>query len=123
MLIQETIRKALKKRQENAQRMLGSSHCRSARDCQCLAQAISFPAANQRKTPGMHDTHLQYQKLPRVTPAELSRKKAEQDAAHLAELQKVRARQEEANAKNIPRVPGAPVSRHWMFIEGHCTNR
>jgi hypothetical protein len=43
----------------------------------------------------MHDTHLQLHKLPKLTPAELSRQKAERDAAQMLELQKARAKQED----------------------------
>ena len=43
----------------------------------------------------MHDTHLQLHKLPKLTPAELSRQKAERDAAQMLELQKARAKQDD----------------------------
>ena len=36
-------------------------------------------AAAQRKPTSMHDTHGQYNKMPKLSPAELSRMKAEKD--------------------------------------------
>ncbi|KAF6765080.1 hypothetical protein DFP72DRAFT_870046 [Ephemerocybe angulata] len=85
--IGESVRKASRKRQEQVQKNL----------------------TNQRKPQAqMHDTHIQLHKLPKVTPAELSRQKAEREAAQLAELQKARARQDELTAKNAPRLAGVP---------------
>jgi len=73
MLVQESIRKAAKKRAELAQKAI----------------------ANQRKPSAVHETHAQYSKLPKHTPAELSRLKAEKEARDLQELQMARRRQQE----------------------------
>jgi len=44
----------------------------------------------------MHETHLQYNKLPKYTPAELSRLKAEKDVREVQEQGAfIRARQED----------------------------
>lgn len=43
----------------------------------------------------VHDTHGQYSKLPKLTPAELSRMKAEKDARDTQEQAMLRRRQEE----------------------------
>jgi chromatin modification-related protein VID21 len=61
----------------------------------------------------MHDTHIQLHKLPKLTPAELGRQKAEREAAQLVEIQKARARQEEmaASGKPVQRLAGIPVSK------------
>ncbi|KAG2020430.1 hypothetical protein CC2G_005773 [Coprinopsis cinerea AmutBmut pab1-1] len=85
LLLQETIRKTNRKKADQQAKQL----------------------ANQRKTPGMHETHIQYTKLPRLSPMELSRLKAERDAAQLAEIQKARARQEELK-KQLSGIPIPP---------------
>ncbi|RDB21560.1 Chromatin modification-related protein EAF1 [Hypsizygus marmoreus] len=72
-LVQETIRKAAKKR----------------------ADALQKVQASQRKAPAIHETHAQYSKLPKRTPAELSRMKAEKEARDQQEIQLARRRQEE----------------------------
>lgn len=51
----------------------------------------------------MHDTHMQLHKLPKVTPADLSRQKAERDAAQMLEMQKARAKQEEIARQRLVR--------------------
>ncbi|KAG6891328.1 hypothetical protein C0992_008782 [Termitomyces sp. T32_za158] len=76
-LVLETIRKAGKKRTETLQK-----------------------AQSQRKTSSVHETHAQYSKLPKRTPAELSRVKAEKEALALQELQ-VRKKQEELARNNV----------------------
>ncbi|KAG6917780.1 hypothetical protein DXG01_001052 [Tephrocybe rancida] len=81
-LVLDTIRKAGKKRAETLQK----------------AQLA------QRKTPGVHETHAQYSKLPKRTPAELSRVKADKEALQLQEMQQARKRQEEANRNNLHRL-------------------
>ena len=43
----------------------------------------------------MHDTHGQYSRLPKKTPAELSRQKADADAAHNQQMMIERRRYEE----------------------------
>ncbi|KAG6854910.1 hypothetical protein C0991_009733 [Blastosporella zonata] len=80
-LVLETIRKASKKR----------------------AEALQKSQLAQRKTPGVHETHAQYSKLPKRTPAELSRAKAEKEALQLQEMQQVRKR-DEANRNNMLRI-------------------
>ncbi|GLB35077.1 putative glycoside hydrolase family 5 protein [Lyophyllum shimeji] len=79
LLVQETIRKAGKKR----------------------AEALQKIQAAQRKPPAIHETHAQYSKLPRRTPAELSRMKAEKESRELHELQQARKKQEELNRHHL----------------------
>ncbi|KAG6850605.1 hypothetical protein H0H93_011273 [Arthromyces matolae] len=80
-LLLDTIRKAGKKR----------------------AEVLQKTQLAQRKAPGVHETHAQYSKLPKRTPAELSRAKAEKEASQIQELQQARKRQEEANRNNLLR--------------------
>ncbi|KAG1760047.1 hypothetical protein EDD22DRAFT_848778 [Suillus occidentalis] len=68
----ETMRKAAKKRE--------------------AAQKASM---NQRKASNIHDTHGQYQKMPKLTPAELSRMKYEKEAREQQDLILARRRHEE----------------------------
>lgn len=85
LLLQETIRKTNRKRTDQQQKLL----------------------ANQRKVPGMHETHAPLMKLPKRSPGELSRIKAEKDAQVLADMQRARQRAEEA--KGMPRLNGIPI--------------
>ncbi|KAH6918710.1 hypothetical protein BKA70DRAFT_1176245 [Coprinopsis sp. MPI-PUGE-AT-0042] len=85
LLLQETIRKTNRKRTEQQQKLL----------------------ANQRKVPGMHETHAPLMKLPKRNPGELSRIKAEKDAQVLADMQRARQRVEEN--KGLPRLNGIPI--------------
>jgi chromatin modification-related protein VID21 len=55
---------------------------------------------NQRKAPAIHETHAQYSKMTKHTPAELSRMKAEKEARDIHDLQLARRRQEELNRQN-----------------------
>ncbi|KAJ7445688.1 hypothetical protein B0H11DRAFT_395549 [Mycena galericulata] len=71
--VQETMRKAAKKRGEQAQKML----------------------ANQRKPPAVHETHTQYSRLPKYSPAELSRMKAEKEYKDQQDLISARRKHEE----------------------------
>lgn len=68
----ETMRKAAKKRE--------------------AAQKASM---NQRKASNIHDTHGQYQKMPKLTPAELSRMKYEKESREQQDLILARRRHEE----------------------------
>lgn len=45
--------------------------------------AISY-IANTRKSTAIHDTHGQYNKMPKLSPAELSRMKAEKEGQEMA---------------------------------------
>ncbi|KAH7908579.1 hypothetical protein BJ138DRAFT_1157329 [Hygrophoropsis aurantiaca] len=71
-LMYDTIRKTAKKR-ETAQKV----------------------AQNQRKPSAIHDTHSQYNKMPKLTPAELSRMKAEKESRDAQELMLARRRHDE----------------------------
>jgi chromatin modification-related protein VID21 len=55
---------------------------------------LHIPAA-QKKSQAMHDTHGQYAKMARYTPAELSRMKAEKDTKEQEQLNFVRQRQQQ----------------------------
>ena len=59
------------------------------------------PTANQRKAPAIHETHNQYNKLPKLTPMDLSRMKAEKDARDGQDLALARQRQSEQVRQNI----------------------
>nr|AUF42088.1 putative homeodomain protein [Volvariella volvacea] len=72
-LLQDTMRRASRKRAETAQKA----------------------AANARKPPAIHDTHNQFNKMPKLTPAELSRMKTEKETREALDLQNARRRQEE----------------------------
>ncbi|KAI0082783.1 hypothetical protein K474DRAFT_1654950 [Panus rudis PR-1116 ss-1] len=72
-VMQDAIRKAMKKRE----------------------QTQKIQAASQRKPAATHETHGQFAKLPRYTPAELSRMKAEKDAREAMEAAQRRAVQEQ----------------------------
>lgn len=96
LLLQDSMRKAAKKRVELAQKMV----------------------AGQRKTPAIHETHGQYSKMPKLTPAELSRMKAEKDARDVQDLALARRRQEELARQNLLReqsqriaVPPVPATQ------------
>lgn len=74
-LMQEALRRSSKKRE-------------AALKAQCQSRFVAMklvfltnlrPIAAQRKPPQVHDTHAQYSKMPKYTPAELSRMKTEQD--------------------------------------------
>ncbi|KAH8106775.1 hypothetical protein BXZ70DRAFT_915067 [Cristinia sonorae] len=75
----ETLRKAAKKRE--------------------AAQKAQLAA--QRKPAQMHDTHAQYSKMPKYTPAELVRMKTEADARLLHESMLKTRREEEANRQRL----------------------
>ncbi|KAJ7184286.1 hypothetical protein C8R46DRAFT_1063570 [Mycena filopes] len=85
--VQETMRKASKKRAEQAQKML----------------------ASQRKPPAVHETHAQYSRLPKYSPAELSRMKAEKDYKDQQDLIAARRKHEEMSraAQQQRLAPGA----------------
>lgn len=76
--------------------------------------------ANQRKPPAIHETHSQYSKMPKLTPAELSRMKADKEARDSQDLQMARRRQEELSrqANNRPPVPVSlnHLSSRFPFI-------
>lgn len=78
-------------------RCLVSRHCRHEKFR--LYQA--WPTANQRKAPAIHETHNQYNKLPKLTPMDLSRMKAEKDARDGQDLAMARQRQSEQVRQNI----------------------
>ncbi|KAG2061308.1 hypothetical protein BDR06DRAFT_986313 [Suillus hirtellus] len=87
----ETMRKAAKKRE--------------------AAQKASM---NQRKASNVHDTHGQYQKMPKLTPAELSRMKYEKESREQQELLLARRRHEEltrqAMMQRDPRLQAAAAA-------------
>ncbi|CAA7267895.1 unnamed protein product [Cyclocybe aegerita] len=80
-LIQDSVKKVAKKRAE------------------VLNKAI---ANASRKPPAVHETHNQYNKMPKYTPAELSRMKAERDRDN-QDLALARRRQEEQQRQNLLR--------------------
>jgi chromatin modification-related protein VID21 len=65
-----------------------------------IARGLS---ANQRKPPAIHDTHGQYNKMPKLTPAELSRMKAEKELRDTQDLTVVRRRQDELARQQLLR--------------------
>lgn len=87
-LIHETMRKAAKRREVT----------------------MKTTAVTQRKTTAVHDTHGQYTNLPKHTPLELSRKKAEKEARANQELQLARRQEEitrQAQLRNQQAIQGA----------------
>lgn len=76
-LIHEAIRKANKKK-EQLQKQQGTSDF--AGSFVVHVMLIRTYLAAQRKPSAIHDTHGQYSKLPKYSPAELSRIKFERDA-------------------------------------------
>ncbi|KAJ7261307.1 hypothetical protein B0H12DRAFT_1106198 [Mycena haematopus] len=97
--MQETIRKATKKRTEAAQKAL----------------------ANQRKQPAVHETHAQYARLPKYSPAELSRMKSEKDqqdqlAARRRHEEMSRAAQGQRIPAGLPQTP-AQVAQHAQQVQ------
>ncbi|KAF8797902.1 hypothetical protein BYT27DRAFT_7203588 [Phlegmacium glaucopus] len=90
ILLQESMRRAAKKRAEAAQKVL----------------------TNQRKTPAIHETHNQYNKLPKLSPMDLSRMKAEKDARDSQDLAMARQRQGllmREQAQRVATIPTAPA--------------
>ncbi|KAJ6608606.1 hypothetical protein B0H10DRAFT_520086 [Mycena sp. CBHHK59/15] len=89
--VQETMRKAAKKRAELALKM----------------------SASQRKPPAVHETHAQYSRLPKLSPAELSRMKAEKDYKDQQDLLLHRRKHDEmarqAQAAAAQRAAASPV--------------
>ena len=93
------MRRAAKKRVEAAQKLLSSELP--------LPKILFFafikhvPTASQRKASSSssltatHETHSQYNKLPKLTPMDLSRMKAEKDARDGQDLALARQRQSE----------------------------
>ena len=78
LLMQDTIRKYAKKRIETLQKANGGfTHINGRQFIVCIAQ---------RKPSIIHETHGQYAKLPKLSPAELIRLKAERDAREHQEL-------------------------------------
>ncbi|KII89221.1 hypothetical protein PLICRDRAFT_29566 [Plicaturopsis crispa FD-325 SS-3] len=62
--------------------------------------ALKASNANQRKMSAVHDTHNAYANLPKLTPVELSRMKAEKDAKDAQEMM-ARRRQDEINRQQL----------------------
>lgn len=83
-LMYETIRKVAKKRE--------------------IAQKASM---NQRKSSNVHDTHSQFNKMPKLTPAELSRMKADKEARDHQEMLMARRRHEELTRQQQLRMQAA----------------
>ncbi|KAF8431767.1 hypothetical protein L210DRAFT_866921 [Boletus edulis BED1] len=65
---------------------------------------------NQRKPPNIHDTHGQYNKMPKLTPAELSRMKAEKESRDQQEMLMARRRHEELTRQQLLRAQQQPVA-------------
>ncbi|CAL1705017.1 unnamed protein product [Somion occarium] len=97
-LMHETIRKAAKKREQTLK-----------------------VQASQRKPPAMHDTHGQYNKMPRYTPQELSRMKAERDAREAHEAM-MRKRQQEIAAQHQLMQQRAQVGQGVPTIPNRAAN-
>lgn len=78
-LMHDAIRKAIKKKEASAKQN-GMSCLRHSSH-----RSLWAPLATQRKPTAMHDTHGQYNKLPKYTPAELSRMKSEKEVRYKRE--------------------------------------
>lgn len=66
---------------------------------------------NQRKPPNIHDTHAQFNKMPKLTPAELSRIKAEKESREQQEMILARRRHEELARQQLLRAQVIRFSR------------
>lgn len=75
---------------------------------------IELAANAQRKTSNVHDTHGQYSKLPKLSPAELSRMKAEKDAHASQQLMLERKRQEEVRAQHLQQIQQQRLQQQGM---------
>lgn len=71
---------------------------------------------NQRKPPNIHDTHGQYNKMPKLTPAELSRMKAEKEARDQQEMLTARRRHEELTRQQLLRAQvDLSLALIWLY--------
>jgi hypothetical protein len=111
-LMYETIRKTAKKR-EAAQKAANSGFLLVMT---CLRTVVEGLAVNQRKPPNIHDTHGQYNKMPKLTPAELSRMKAEKESRDLQEMLMTRRRNEELRGQQLLRAQVVRFLSIWL----HC---
>ncbi|KAJ7739697.1 hypothetical protein DFH07DRAFT_752123 [Mycena maculata] len=97
--VQETMRKAAKKRAEQTQKLIGI----------------------QRKPPAIHETHAQYSRLPKYSPAELSRMKAEKDYKDQQDLIEARRKHEAMTRQQLQqlqavRLTAAAAARNQVNI-------
>ena len=108
ILIFETMRKCARKR-EAAQKASGMYS-------QLASFSLSdFPTANARKAPApsIHDTHGQFSKLPKLSPAELSRMKSEKEAQELFSRRKAEEAQRQQLLQRMGNgTPGQPNVRN-----------
>lgn len=95
----ETIRKTAKKR-DAAQKAASSTFITVV---MCLRIIVKGLTVNQRKPPNVHDTHGQYNKMPKLTPVELSRMKAEKESREQQEMLMARRRHEELARQQLLR--------------------
>ena len=111
ILLQESMRRATKKRAEANQKLLSESfHCQH--DLSYIYIYIYYgkrPTGNQRKAPAIHETHNQYNKLPKLSPMDLSRMKAEKDARDSQDLAMARQRQNILLREQAQHVATIPV--------------
>ncbi len=94
----DTLRKAAKKRE--AQQKNNGKCVRALIPLRHLTSASN--AAPRAKPSVVHDTHGQYSKLPKLTPAELSRMKAEKEAREAHEIA-MRRRNDELTRQHLLR--------------------
>ena len=112
------MRRAAKKRTEAVQKVLSELPL-STRNFSSFTKLD--PASNQRKVSGVHETHNQYNKLPKLSPMDLSRMKAEKDARDGQDLVIARQRQSEQARQDIlmreqaQRVATIPVRNLLLF--------
>lgn len=111
-LMYETIRKTAKKR-EAAQKAASSAFLLVVICLWIIAKGL---AVNQRKPPNIHDTHGQYSKMPKLTPVELSRMKAEKESRDHQEMLMTRRRHEELTRQQLLR---AQVVRFSPLVHLH----
>ena len=80
-------------------------------------------SANQRKPSAVHETHAQYSKMPKQSPAELSRMKAEKEARDQQDLLAARKRQEELGRQNALQNHRLNVPVSDKSALGHLSSR
>ncbi|KAH9050689.1 hypothetical protein EDB84DRAFT_1259038 [Lactarius hengduanensis] len=82
-------------------------------------EAAQKAAANPRKSSAVHDTHGQFSKLPKLSPAELSRMKAEKEAQEMVTRRRAEDAQRQQMLQRIGNgTPGQPHVRCGTQAQG-----
>lgn len=88
-----------------------------------LSFSLKVFQANQRKPPAVHETHNQFNKLPKLSPQELSRMKAEKDLRDSQDLALAHKRQDELRQNLLLREQAAQAQRAGgLPVSFECTD-